>query len=240
MQDISTVENFASILAGDYSVETKVVINGVDYGEDVLWSVQTDRQAFDSENPTIGCAEAGTISIKMNLPAEEIPRSAQIRPYVRIFNSSLTSGWIPKGVYYISERFVDEEMSTIEITGYDDMVRANIVYPSSALAWDDSGPNARSVLDEIAGFMGVELDDRTIEAIPSETEYIVSFPAQYTMREVLGSIAAMYGGNFVMSDEGKLLLIGLTDLPTETYYLTTEYGSYLTFGGTRILLRSDV
>ena len=50
------------------------------------------------------------------------------------------------------------------------------------------------------------------------------------MREVLGIIAASYGGNFVMSDEGMLLLIRLADLPKETNLLITEYGDTIVFG----------
>ena len=45
-------------------------------------------------------------------------------------------------------------------------------------------------------------------------------------------------GSFVINEEGKLNLISLNGLPSETNLLITESGNYITFGGTRIKLRS--
>ena len=43
-------------------------------------------------------------------------------------------------------------------------------------------------------------------------------------------------GNWVMSDEGKLLLLRYGDIPPETNYLVTEYGAAITLGGVKILV----
>lgn len=150
------------------------------------------------------------------------------------------SEWIQKGVYRIDTRGVSESVlgeERLYIHGYDEMMFAEQDYPSSELEWSDTSPNSRDVLEEIANAIGVELDERTKTAFPVGTGYIVGFPAGYTMKEVLCSIGAMYGGSFCMSDEGKLLFIGLTDLPEETNYLITNEGNTITFGGTKILLR---
>jgi hypothetical protein len=61
-------------------------------------------------------------------------------------------------------------------------------------------------------------------------------PFGYTMREMLGYIASAYGGNFIISDDRKLLLVPLGGLRSETYYLVTEGGNPITFGGDRILV----
>lgn len=238
MQDTSQVENYDAIIAaGNYATEEKVNINGVDYGIDSLIAVTTSRILFGETNPTFGTAIAAEIEIEMNYPDATIPRMAELRLYVRIRNSSLVSGWIPKGVFYIDTRKKDEGAGTLRIHGYDAMLKADQDYPSSELEWSSSSPNSRAVLDEIATAIGVELDDRTKTAFPVGYGYIVGFPIQYTMREVLCSIGAMNVGSFCMSDDGKLLFIGITDLPPETNYLITAYGNYITFGGTRILLR---
>ena len=81
------------------------------------------------------------------------------------------------------------------------------------------------------------IEQDTITKLQAAT-HIIGFPAQYTMREVLESIATMYGGNFIMSDTGKLSLVGFVDMLEETFYLITENGRRITFGGTRILLRA--
>ena len=61
-------------------------------------------------------------------------------------------------------------------------------------------------------------------------------PFGYTMREMLGYIASAYGGNFIISDTNDLLFVPLGCLRTETYYLVTEGGDSITFGGNRILV----
>lgn len=238
MQDTSLVENYDAIIsAGNYQVETKVNINGNDYDEYSLFSVNTSKVLFGEENPTFGTAIAAEINMEMTYPAAIIPKMAEIRPYVRIYNDELVSGWIPKGVFRIDTREKVDGADVLRIHGYDDMMKADQNYPSSTLEWSNTSPNVRAVIDEIANAIGVELDDRTKAAFPIGTGYIVGFPIQYTMREVLCSIGAMYGGSFCMSDEGKLLFIGLTELPAETFFLITQTGNILTFGGTRILLR---
>lgn len=287
MQDTSNVPNYDVIInSGKYVSEVKVSINGVDYGEDSLISVQTTKALFGENNPTFGTAISAEIDLEMLYPTETIPRMAEIIPYVRIcgildsgyswqyidrvivftngvslVNSILTftqesgayiedsilnlppktvelkSGWIQKGVFRIDTRELSNSKDTIRIHGFDDMMKADQDYPSSSLTWSSNSPRERAVLDEIAAAINVELDDRTKAAFPVGSGYIVSFPAQYTMREVLCSIGAMHAGSFCMSDQGKLLFIGITDLPEETNYLITVSGNYITFGGKRILLR---
>jgi hypothetical protein len=46
----------------------------------------------------------------------------------------------------------------------------------------------------------------------------------------------MYVGAFIMTDEGKLRLVSILELPPETNYLIDEVGDAITFGGDRILV----
>ena len=59
---------------------------------------------------------------------------------------------------------------------------------------------------------------------------------EYMRRDALRDIAAAHGGNWYMSDAGKLRLVPLISFPAETNLLVTEYGSALVFGGVRILV----
>lgn len=240
MQNTSNIENYDAIIAsGEYSTEVKCSINGVEYYEDVLISAKVNGTLFGDQNPTFGTAIARELDLEMRYPSDQIPRTAEIRLFVRLSNESLTSGWLPKGVFYIDtrEKVEGEDAEHLAIHGYDAMMKAERSYPSSELEWSSTSPKARAVLNEIADAMGVELDDRTKAAFPTGSGYVIGFPIQYTMREVLCSIGAMYGGSFCISDEGKLLFIGLTELPAESFYLITQSGNRITFGGTRILLR---
>jgi hypothetical protein len=53
---------------------------------------------------------------------------------------------------------------------------------------------------------------------------------------VLGYIAAMYAGSFVMSDLGELRLIPINNIPKETRRLIDQSGNAILFGGVRILV----
>lgn len=239
MQDTSNIENFDAIVgAGDYEVETKLVINDVDYDESQIYSVKTSRQLFTSSNPTVGNAVVGRLDAIIKIPSVDIPKASSIKPYIRVFNSELTSGWLQKGVFYFYQRTVDQDSDTMSIIAFDAMFRGNQVYPSSDLRWDDTHPATWQVVQEITREMGISIEYDAMAKMISKP-YVVQFPAQYSMRDVLGSIAAMYGGNFIITNEGLLRLVGFADLPFETYYLVTNNGSPITFGGTRILLRGE-
>jgi hypothetical protein len=90
-------------------------------------------------------------------------------------------------------------------------------------------------VNEIAAFIGVPVSEKTTEIMSNV--YRVQYPAQYTCRETLGFIAAMYGGCFVMNDLGELELVRLTPVAAkELGCLITEEGDAITFGGVRILV----
>ena len=82
--------------------------------------------------------------------------------------------------------------------------------------------------------MGVSVDPRTTAMITQG--YTIPLPTGYTLREVLGYIAAMYVGCFIMSDAGELRLVSILELPPETNYLIDQLGDAITFGGDRILV----
>jgi hypothetical protein len=83
--------------------------------------------------------------------------------------------------------------------------------------------------------MEVQVDTDTIPLL--NKGYHVQYPANYTMRETLQYIGAMYAGNWIINDFGALQLICLNGLPPETSLLTDELGYRLLFADdTRILV----
>lgn len=92
---------------------------------------------------------------------------------------------------------------------------------------------APDAVKEIAQIMQVQIDPRT----RLNPEHTIDYPANdYTLRDELRFIAAAHGGNWIVTGEGKLLLVPLLSAPPETNYLVTEYGDPITFGGVRILV----
>ena len=209
MQNTSGITNYSALIAGNYTVETKVSINGVDYGEDVLISVETTGSLFKDDLPVIGSCVSGEIDIRMLMPSASIPRMATIKPYIRLSNiaGTVKSGWLQKGEYFIDTRSVtnnDDGINILKIHGYDAMLKAEATYP------DDNETYPKSdayVVNLIATTMGIQIDSRTTALM--DESYQIVHPAFASMRQVLMNIAGMYAGNFIISPEGKLLLVQL-------------------------------
>lgn len=220
--------------SGDFITfgKTRILVarSGADsgYGENVLVHVSTSRQVFSDDKPQVGCCTAGEISITMLRPKGDIPRMAQIVPYIRLTNGNEYSEWIQKGVYYIDTREYnndDSGVDTITLHGYDAMLKAEMDYTGNALSWPSTDVQ---VVKDIARLMDVQVDSETLSILTKK--YPVQLPSGYSCREVLGYIAAMYAGNFIMSDAGDLKLLQLNGLPAETRYLVDHGGYYLVFG----------
>lgn len=204
------------------------------YGEDQLIDMKTTSKVFSENAPVVGSCVSSQIDIEMLNPFGEIPKQSRLVPYVRLTDGVQHSEWIQKGVFYIDTRKKKEDGSAIEkivIRGYDDMLRTEQDYPSSRLSWPAKDID---VVREITEFIGVSVDSRTVALM--KYGYPVQYPAGYSCREVLGYIAAMYGGCFIMSDLGELRLVAMNSIPTETRYLVDSTGQAVTFGGVRILV----
>lgn len=241
MQTTSALYN--SIVAQtNHWFETRVRINGTYYGESQFFSLSSSYRVFNEEQPTVGGCLAGELEVKMIVPSVTIPRMAEVRPYVRATDGTRTSEWIPQGVFYIDTREITHNGNGLDILTlhcYDAMLKAEADYPSTSHNWPYSDKN---VVKEIAWAMGLQanasytsgVDPRTLTLM--NKNYQIGLPVGYSMREVLGNIAAMYAGNWIMNYEGKLRLITLTELPSETNYLIDSAYDAITFGGDRILV----
>lgn len=232
MQETSAL--YRSILADtDHWFETQLVIDGVGtFDETQLFSINTSLEMFQ-DYPTIGKAVSGEVNIKMMFPDTTIPDMACLRPQVRVCNATDQSEWLPQGVYYIDTRERtknDDGLDVLTIHGYDAMLKAEQMY-NGRITGDSVDID---MVGEIAYQLGVELDSRTTALMTAA--FTIPFPVGYTYREILGYIASMYVGCFIMTDEGKLRLVSILELPEETNYLIDQIGDAITFGGDRILV----
>ena len=205
--------------------EYKFFINDVEYGKDAEVSHSVESQLFEE----FGIGNACCATLKLAVIADNIPRAATIKRYLRLVNGSQATAWIPKGVFFTNKRSRDGDYWEVE--AYDAMRKADVVWePSNSLTFPMSMPTAVNLFCQM---MGVKLDKRTA----LNSAYTIDYPANdYTVRNELCYIAAAHGGNWVITDEGKLRLIPLLSAPTETNNLITEHGDAITFGGVRILV----
>lgn len=204
------------------------------YAEDHLIALKTTGEIFAGTTPAVGGCVSARIDVEMIQPVSSIERQARLVPYVRLTDGTRYSEWVQKGVFYIDTRRKQEDVSGIVklfLTGYDDILRTEQDYPSSRLSWP---ARDLQVVQEVAEYIGVSVDPRTVDLMVHG--YRIPYPADYSCREVLGYIAAMYGGSFIMSDLGELRLVVFYGIPPETRYLIASAGQPITFGGVRIVV----
>lgn len=228
MQSVSST--YTTILSGKHRAEWKVAINGADYGEGVLLEIEINRSVFAS-SPVLGSCISAEIDLSLIKPTVDIPRMAMIEPYVRITNGTLTSEWLPKGKFYIDTREYtkNDAVDLMKIHGFDAMLMAEQLCPIENFPMTDI-----QAVNAIATYLGFTLDSDITSQV--NHGYTVPIPAEYSCREVLGYIAAMYAGCFVMDDFGHLKLITINSMPAETSFLINGAGFAITFGGDRILV----
>lgn len=194
----------------NHEKEIKLNIAGVEYGMGDIVSCSTSGGLFSQ--PGIGNCTARQIQLEV-FPLEEIPRQAKIQIFVRLALGDQISEWIPKGVFFISTRAKNKLTGALTITGYDAMLKAEQTWLTADYAtaiWPMSQSDA---VADIASRIGVDVDGRTVLS----SDYPVGYPTgeygDLTMREVLGYIAVSNAGNWSITDDGKLRLIGYADTP---------------------------
>jgi hypothetical protein len=226
----STSSLYKSILAGEHWFETRLSINGNAYDQSKILSLTRQRQAFPGNSPSIGSAIAAVMELTIIKPSFSIPARAQIDVEIRALNGSQTSEWIKQGTYFIDtrkERLTRSGEKTLEISAFDAMIKAEADYPDTDHDWPYRDT---LVVAEIAQAIGVAVDSRTRKFLTST--YMVQLPTDYTMRETLEQIAGAYGGNFVITNDNKLLFVPLYGLDYSEVgnFLADENGNALTFG----------
>ena len=200
-------------------------IDGVWYGPEAEVSHKVERGLYQE----FGFGNAETATLELSLLAENVPRGATVRRFVRLRHEERTSEWLQAGVFFVNRRSMEDGLWTIE--AYDVMRKAEIGWePRQDLKFPMTMPAA---VNEFARIMGCEIDPRT----KLNASYKIDYPANdYTIRQELQYIAAAHGGNWIVTGEGKLLLVPLISAPDETNYLITEHGRAITLGGVRILV----
>lgn len=216
----------------NHTKEMKAVIAGVEYEQERIFSCSITGSLYAGDQLAIGGTVSREVSLSL-IPTEEIPRMAEIKLYSRVRLKEQVSEWVPDGVFFIDTREEDAVTHILTMHAYDSMLKAETVWLDPSQDTGEWPVPMTAALRDIARRMGVEIDPRT--AI--EPTYQVEYPNDYTMREILGFIAAAHIGNFAVTDEGKLLLLPVGALPPETRYLAEgQTGASILFGEVRILV----
>ena len=194
---------WAALFAAPHRTEYKFVIGDVTYTAADIPSVPVISKAF-ADKLGIGFCGSGTIQLSVWAKAE-IPKAAAVAAYCRLVSpdGATVTAWVEQGHYFVSSRSAADGVTTI--TCRDAMQKGRTVY------WDKTKITVwpapmTDVVADIAEFMGVPVDSRTV--IKSGDAYRVRVPdSDTTMIDVLASIAAAHGGNWIITETGKLRLV---------------------------------
>lgn len=205
--------------------EFRVILDGVVCGMDVLMDVSIKKPLIDRFDVGLACCAQMVLSYWEGFVPEP-SNGASVKPQFRIKGS--TGPWKPLGTFYIDERTSRSGKKTL--TCFDSMIKADAQYPYDPEEWDS---NMVVAANKMAAVMGVEIDPRTY----INPEYTVDYPDETSMRTAWQYIAAAHGGNWIVTDQDKLLLVPMfSSMPPETYYLITQTGEPILIGGDRILV----
>ena len=216
MQTTSSL--YKSIFADPaHVVEWKITVNGTDYtGEKIAASAGGDsrpklgRALLSGSEPTVGECIAATFSCAICEASSAVPRMATVVPAYRLVLGAQASEWITLGTFYIDVRQVDKESGALQLNCYDRMLVADgsggATY-AELTGFDEWPQSMSAVAAEIASIMGISLDART--NIHTGDGYMVDYPNDYSMREVLGFIAAAHAGNWTVTPANTLRLVPL-------------------------------
>ena len=213
--------------------EFKAHIAGMDYLQDQLIDLETHGGVFDQ--PDIGNCVSRQIDLTLRAPGS-IPKGAKIQVFARLTLGQEVSEWIPKGVFYFANRKTDKRIGRMEVHGYDAMRRTGETWLTPAYDRRNWPMPPMEAARDIAARIGVELDPRTVLDSAFPVPYPVDENGDLAMDDILSGLAVSNAGNWIITDEGKLLLLRLGDIPPETFYLVDEFGDAITFGGVRILV----
>ena len=234
---------YKSIMQSEHWIECALVMTDSNNRthsvyENSLFSVTVTEGVCDS-GFEIGNAVSAEVDIEMINPTTWTPkRMGKIGVWYRVKNATQTSEWVAKGVFWIDTREKTKSINGLDVLrihGYDLMLRTEQDYP--AVNW-----NTRSdydVVKDICSYLNIQLDADTDSFFQTaRAGYLLPTPYHYSIREVLKSIATANCGNWVMSEQGRLRLVRMNALPTETYYLITpDTQDYITMGGNRLVLQ---
>lgn len=229
-----TSDTYKRLWHGRHTVESRVNIAGhYLYDEDLESPVEV-TQALYGDDFGIGNCVGSQIKLRIYQPNFQIPKMAAIKFSIRLTDGVDTSEWVPQGEFLIDTRKTDKTYqgyNVMEITGYDRMLMTEgdcprtIQFPAKDI----------DIVDMIANSVGIDLDADTIALITSG--YLIGNVEYYSGREILGYIAGMYGGNFVITKENRLRFVPIQSAPEETFYLVDENGRRITIGGDRVVIR---
>lgn len=221
------------IAAPGHAKEQAAVINGEVYEEARIVSAESYGGIFERDSLCIGSAVSRQADVTVFMPGD-VPAGAEVKLEYRLTLDGETSEWVPKGVFFVDTRETDSETGVLTLHCFDAMLKAETPWePEQSLVFPMTMPEAMRVT---AALIGLEIDPRS-ELIDT---YTIDYPATgTTVRQIWRWIAAAHGGNWTVTEDGKLRLLRLRAVK-DAAVLGTEDGEAIDFGGVLLAVSDAV
>ena len=177
--------------------DTKVIINGVEHGSNEVVEWDITETITESESYTIGNAIPTKFELKIYTQSI-FPTNAEMKPYIRLMGSGYDSGyteWIPLGVFYVDSR-KESEGGIWEFVCYDKLMQANQPWETELYL----PATMKEVIEEICDMLEIQICPDTVIK-PYEVPLMTH---EFTMRQVIGFIAACHAANARINKDGCL------------------------------------
>ena len=251
-----TSDLYRQLLAdGNHVKRHRLFVDGLEYGHsEILRSVEAGDvfvtqppeitgELFADGKPSVGGCVAKQLDIVF-LPREEPSRMAEMILETQLVLRDPATGivtaeseWVAQGVFYIDKRKTidlqdpDHPLGALQVHGYDAMLQLEDIYLRDGEDLTSVPDTMPEMATNIAARIGTVIDPRT-----QLKPYAVSPPFGYTMREVMGWIAAAHSGNWILTGTGEFLLRPLAGIPAEDSFLVTEDGDDILLGDVRLVV----
>ena len=191
--------NNGDIPIGEWDYERRLTIDGVVYLDENIMKVTHDKGLIGNSF-SVGNCISGTINATV-IPhtSHVVRRNAKVLLELRIvtLNDGVTD-WFEFGHYYIHS--AEKEKDKWTINGYDAINKLEVPFTTTETNWPKS---CMFGLNQILSYLDIELDPRTV----IDPSLQMQDPTELTMREVLGYIGGLHGGNWCVTETNKLRLV---------------------------------
>lgn len=153
-----------------------------------------------------------TIARQLNLKLWDVSLDAS-EPIVLYVDAVAADGTITtkaKGTYYIDTIATSPYSDYCEVTAFDAMLKSEVVYLKEG-EW--TATTDLALITQISTDIGVNIEVNTLSLFTGSPVNITESPSigdnGTTSRQILGTIAVIRGGNFIINDDEELELVSL-------------------------------
>ena len=201
-------------------IGVKIVIDGVEYGNDKIVDLTVEYSLSASEKFTIGTIVASKLNFSIRELGANIAENATVEPYIRfegglIWDEAVNewnieeatwnfdeTEWMPLGKYYVDDRtFTEQKLWEFECYDATVLLHQNYI---SALTYPQT---MRNVLQEVCSQVGIQIAN--IELI-NENYQVRLLPTEITLHKVISYIASANCCSAFIDRDGKLKFIKLS------------------------------